>query len=121
MESKVLEIRDRATYIPVIATKMSPENDIENYYLRHSGYAFDPALILVTTLNHPQSSYDPFKWSGGGGRTLFEAHLYIQDHFDELKTGDVIDVEYILKETETPKVPQRYTDFDYLKNTIKVI
>jgi hypothetical protein len=39
-------------------------------------------------------------------RTLPESHQYIKNHWDELKTGDVIDVEYITGETLQPKQSQ---------------
>ncbi len=35
------------------------------------------------------------------------AHLYVDEHFDDLKDGDVIDVEYILNETDKPKISER--------------
>ena len=40
-------------------------------------------------------------------RTMIVAHKFIKEHFDELETGDVIDVEYILGETDTQKMSER--------------
>ena len=37
------------------------------------------------------------------------AHHYIQEHFDELHDGDVVDVEFILGETKAPKVSESVT------------
>ncbi len=34
---------------------------------------------------------------------MHEAHLYINEHFDEMDNGAVVDVEYILGETDKPK------------------
>lgn len=110
MKSKVLEIRDRATFIPVVATEMFPENEIQSYYLRHSGYGFDYPLVLVTTLDGRECEYDPFKW-GTNPRTMFEAHMYIQEHFNELNEGDVVDVEYILGEAKEAKKSQRFDKY----------
>jgi hypothetical protein len=44
-----------------------------------------------------------------GQRTMRQAHLYITAHFDELSDGQVIDIEWILKETSKPKVSERLT------------
>ena len=35
------------------------------------------------------------------------AHNYVLDHFDELEDGDVVDVEFILGETEVKKTSER--------------
>lgn len=34
---------------------------------------------------------------------MHEAHKYIQQHWDELQSGEVVDVEYILGETTVKK------------------
>jgi hypothetical protein len=44
--------------------------------------------------------YDCYNWND---RTYKVAHKHIIEHFDELEDGAVIDVEYILGETEAPK------------------
>ena len=111
LENKIFEIRDRATFIPVLCTKMAPgrvgETTIsgatqETKLLRATGYGFDFPLILMSALVRPDSAtnYDPFKW---GDRTMHTAHVYIAEHYDELETGAVVDVEYILGETKAPK------------------
>ncbi|KKL90716.1 hypothetical protein LCGC14_1901950, partial [marine sediment metagenome] len=40
-------------------------------------------------------------------RTVAEAHRYVAAHWDELKSGDVIDVEFVLDETTEKKVSER--------------
>ena len=52
------------------------------------------------------ATYDPFAW-GSDTRTYQVAHQYIIDHFDELESGAVVDVEFILKETTEPKKSER--------------
>jgi hypothetical protein len=37
------------------------------------------------------------------------AHDWIRAHFDELEDGDVVDVEFILKEKPKPKISERLT------------
>jgi hypothetical protein len=100
---KAIEIRDRATFIPAIAIKMSePKSKAEDYLLRRCGYALNnPAIILLRMDgNSRKAPSDPYDW---GDRTMLTTHIYIMDHFDEISNGEVIDVEYILGETPTPK------------------
>ena len=102
---KVLEIRDRATYIPVFAIKMQSDDPVERYHLGRTGYGEDYPLILVVKIDGIEATYDPYKW--GNFRTMGNAHLYIQEHFDELNSGDVADVEFILGESQTCKRTER--------------
>lgn len=105
MNIKVLEIRDRMTYIPVLAIKMKSEDTKERYHLGRAGYGEDYPLILVVKMDGVEATYDPYKWKNDS-RTMLNAHLYIQVHFEEFKTGDVIDVEFILGESKTPKISE---------------
>lgn len=123
MTTKLFEIRDRGTLIPVMATKMRTESDgsasedetmdAEEYLLHGSG--FNPngkPLVVLCRLEcsgvDGNATYDPFAW-GGGARTLKVAHRHIIDHFDELPSGAVVDVEFILGETKQPKITERLT------------
>jgi len=106
MITKLFEVRDRATFLPVIATSMtSPASEAEFYLLRRAGYGVQP-LILLTRLegDNTPACYDPYAW---GDRTMRTAHLYIQDHWNVLESGDVVDVEFILGERPAPKVSER--------------
>lgn len=110
---KVLEIRDRATCFSVMAIKMIPAAfhasnlvdgvnwaQIQAAHLTRSGYGFDHPSIMMTNLNGGKISYDPYDW---GDRTYHVAHKHIREHFDTLKEGDVVDVEFLLGETNQPK------------------
>lgn len=101
LESKLFEIRDRATYIPVVATLLTSENPIECYHLRRAGFDLSHPLVMVTRLVDGKGSYADYHW-GSDTRTMPVAHKYIQEHWKTLVTGDVIDVEYISGETEQP-------------------
>jgi hypothetical protein len=107
MKTKILEIRDSGTFIPVVAVDMNPENEAQRYYLRRSGFPCDGAPNIAIT--HIRASGDPC-WNdpfGWGGRTYPVAHNYIIQHWHEMSDGDVVDVAFILGETETPKVSER--------------
>lgn len=83
---KFLEIRDRGTRLPWCA-----------------GFGMGNPMVIFGNLENPlRTHYDPFQ-RGEPARTLFEAHRYVADHWDEIKDGDVIDVEFILGETTTKK------------------
>jgi len=106
MVTKIFEIRDRATYIPVMATKMVSDNKAEEYHLVRSGYGKKQVLVMMVRLAESWCSYSPYDWDIKA-RTMPVAHKFIKEHFDELETGDVIDVEYILGETDTQKLSER--------------
>ena len=96
MKLKLLEIRDRGTFIPALAIQVSGD---DGYLMRRAG--FNAPMVYLIQLATERCRYDPYHWDNG--RTLGNAHLYIQDHFDALTDGQVIDVEYLLGERPTPK------------------
>jgi hypothetical protein len=110
MEAKTLEVRDSMTFIPVLAVRLWPNNEEDCYLLSRAGYGRTEAdqiggdYVLLTRLDGGLCYYDPLMW---GNRTLGCAHAYIRNFWDELKTGQVIDVEFILGETDTPKESER--------------
>lgn len=93
METKLIEIRDRGTFIPAMATKVAGS---EHWLLKASGYGHRPYIIL-TKLTGPECQYDPYKW--GNARTMQTAHQYIIDHWDQLQSGDMVDVRVLLGES----------------------
>ena len=107
LESKVLEIRDRGTLIPAIAIRLNPLTIKEYDYpreefnlIRHAGFSEDGVDVVIYHLEDDYGTYDPFKQKSA---TMRDAHLYIRDHWNELKSGDVIDTEFIRGESTTPK------------------
>ena len=100
-EVKLFEVRDKATFMPVMGVRVSGDGDP---LLRRAGFGPDPLVILVPlegACGH-RWQYNPYDWPGNE-RTIPEAHLYIQRHWDELPDGAVVDVEYILGETKMPQ------------------
>lgn len=103
MTIKPLEIRDRGTRIGVLAIKMDwlMEKYTVRRYLKMYGYPETGRdSVIVMKLNNQEAQVDPYAW---GGRTMPTAHKYITDNFDDLEDGDVVDVEFILGETDRPK------------------
>ena len=100
MTIKLFEIRDRATFIPAMAIQVSKA---DGWLMWRAGFGEHPCVYLIM-LATQKAAYDPYDW---GNRTMCAAHNYIVEHFDELKTDDVIDVEFILGEKPTKKISER--------------
>lgn len=108
MKVKCLEIRDRATFIPVICIHPTPDNEEQRYLLKADGYSgsqHEPCIIMI---DHQcrDANYDPYDWKNP--RTMGTAHQWIQGNWEEIKDGDVIDVEFILGETTVKKISERF-------------
>ena len=114
MITKLLEIRDDGTFIPVLAFQLDSENEGERYLLARAGYGTDRQTHSFRTVivlwkmdgGKGQATSDANAWKGGS-RTMREAHLYIKKNWLEIATGDVIDVEFILGETSSKKITER--------------
>lgn len=106
---KILEIRDRATFIPVIAIRLDENfQEDELRLMKFVGYGIDDKshnnyTILIKLSDVNSTNYDPYEW---GDRTMLHSHKYIHENWKDLKTRDVIDVEYILGESSTKKTSQ---------------
>lgn len=126
MVVKLFEVRDRATFIPVMAVQLTVANqlransteqaDRERYLLRRAGYGLEQIeeqdnsepYIILTRLSGDDiaAHYDPHTWTS---RTMRAAHMHAIQRWDDLKSGDVLDVEYLLGETRAPKVSEQLT------------
>lgn len=109
MKTKLFELRDRSTFVPVVAVQLDFTNEAERYLLRRTGYNSAVQYVLMAGLDGGlnEISCDPFDW--GQNRTRHFAHKYIIENFDKLESGQVIDVEFILGETKEPKKSERFT------------
>ena len=103
IENKVLEVRDRMTCIPVLALKMRSADPIDDRFLWRCGYprGDDPgAAVVLMRLYDQRAASDPYEWDNQ--RTMVTAHLWIDEHYDELVSGQVVDVRVILGEEKEP-------------------
>ena len=129
---KAIQIRDEGTHVSAMAWRWDPKSQRELSELLRSGYGHDPGRYVMLAHLAPDAiapgfTSDPFKWEGS--RTIHIAHLAIcgeisriqpganiyerfpnlkperaaQFEFDQLLSGDVVCVEYILGERDTPK------------------
>ena len=113
METKLFEIRDRATMIVVMATRMSVDDPSEEWLLERAGFGSATSCrhFIVMSDGLPPGDgiemiYFPATWRD---RTHKIAHQWMVEKWEELPTGSVIDVEFILGETKTPKLSERVT------------
>jgi hypothetical protein len=127
---KYLEVRDRATFIPVVAfcsyevvfaadsqyALSEPQRSrIVGYGIARNGFRVARGehpgddQVIVVRLDNVAATADPYDWTNGA-RTIREAHNYITANYQELRDGDVIDVEYILQETASKKRSEALDD-----------
>ena len=105
MEVKVFEIRDRATMFPAVAIRIEHAHIRERKILRRGGFNLDEVVVMFSHSSDEIRAYrdEYLARQKELGRTAYHAVEYIQNHFEELKDGQVIDVEYILDEVAAPK------------------
>lgn len=110
MNTKYFEIRDKLTFIPVLAVKLQSNFDQERWLLRRAGFDPKREYILLCQIvgGGGYSRSDVYEW--GGSRTYANAHKYIEENFDNLDPGAVIDVEFILGETKQKKISDRFNN-----------
>jgi hypothetical protein len=121
---KTFEVLDAGTFVPAVGILCEPllmptGNEIldatqaDSYLLARAGYAHPShdrhsRCVIFTRLDGHATNiapYDPLEW--GRNRTMGTAHAYVREHWDELQSGEVIDVEVILGLSKTPKTSER--------------
>lgn len=113
MEVKLFEIRDAGTFISVVALKFNNQSEQERYLLSRAGYGTSVQeqsnYVLVSKLaESSQLTYDHMQH---GTRTMSVAHEHIQNNWANLKSGDVVDVEFLLGVSTTKKESESITAF----------
>ena len=111
---KALEIRDEGTTIPMWAIRPTADNEAQRAILRHAGYGDHPGDYVILIGAHDCSgTYNP---ADQKGRTRQVAHQWIKKNFDSLKDGDVVDVQFLLRERPAPKtseIQKNYSDAEW--------
>lgn len=116
MKLKYIEVRDRATLIPVFAFRPSeplslatPGNEVEHFLLRRCGYARATRdIVMLGRLDGSgEARTDPYEW-GGGSRTMRATHIELQKNWDAYPSGSVLDVEFVLGESAEAKTSEAY-------------
>jgi hypothetical protein len=95
---------DAATFIPMVATKLAPSNMHEAYLIRAVGWGEQNPIFFYDLETTPRIQARAYNWNNNRTRTV--AHEYIEKNFDNLKSGQVIDVEFIMGLSKEPKQSQ---------------
>lgn len=112
MICKTFEVRDSATFMPVMAVRLVPVTEADRYLLSRAGFGASPesqksyVILMKIDGGSGEAHSDLYDWNT---TTMQEAHSYIAKHFDELESGAVIDVEFILGTRPTPKESEAKT------------
>src|SRR5215468_6948868 len=94
MEIKLIEVRDRGTFIPALAIRVTSTGDVAgDWLLRRGGFSLNGASIILIRLTDCEAQYDPYDWAN---RTMQTAHVWLLEHFEQIESGAVVDVEHIL-------------------------
>lgn len=113
---KLFEVRDRGTCIPVMAVRFPGNSWLstqERWLLQRAGYGDHPASyvqIVEIEGGRGRSLCDPFDVDDGVSRTRFVAYRHIIAEWDDLDSGDVIDVRYLLGESTEPAASDRLAE-----------
>jgi hypothetical protein len=116
IETKTIEMRDRATMIPMLAIRVwsgfrSEEKlSKDNWLLRRAGWGENLGVYLMRLdLVRATVCNDGYGWTGSvtEQRTYRAIHDHMQRNWDSFESGDVLDVEYLLSETDEPKKSER--------------
>jgi len=108
---KFLEIRDEGTTIPAFAFRpIGQFNSQRKWIAQRAGFvadSLDETCVVFGNLNcGGRVEYDPYAW--GDSRTMATAHKYISENFNFIPDGSVVDVQFILGETSSPKESDRF-------------
>lgn len=113
---KYVEIRDVGTTIPAVCFRPSAiynysgafnpiVGKVVSYGLERTGYSRHNQCVVLMRLDDCRAKNDPYEW-GNSSRTMTAAHAWIDENFDRINHGDVVDVQFILGQTNTPKISE---------------
>lgn len=93
--NKYFEVLDVGTCISVLCVELvsGEETPKESFLLGRVGFRGD-LYILMINLSNMQVEYGSYEWKDKNS-TLQTAHEFVIEHWQDLESGDVIDVEYI--------------------------
>ncbi len=108
VQTKLIELRDNATFIPALAIRVENDMTDASYLIRRAGYMAVPCVILMR-LDDCRACNDPYDW-GSNDRSHTVAHYWIQKNWHEIIPGQVIDVRVILGEVTEPAISERIAE-----------
>jgi len=99
--SKIIEVRDRMTFIPALAVLIRGTRDTqEGKLLRRAGYGNSEFYVVLHHLQTGETRNDPNCWNNS--RTMPAAHRWLLANWDGIPDGGLIDVRVVLGEEAEP-------------------
>jgi hypothetical protein len=98
VEAKIFDLRDSGTEMGAFAIRLDADSDLERDVLARRGFSSGTGFIIGTLGPAPiDATYDRFHWDHGEhvrrNGTMFRAHELIVDRWEELTSGDLIDLD----------------------------
>lgn len=115
MEIKAIEIRDAGTFVPALAIRPIPYSEMERRLLERAGFGDtwerQGEYVILVHVASGLAKHDPWEWPGSMGRTMHVAHRALLGGdaevasfaFEDIESGAVLDVEYLLGLSAAPK------------------
>ncbi len=110
LETRLIEVRDRMTFIPVLAVRLANDGTETTYLLRRAGFIDESGSgvpIILTHLSRMITHSEAYEW-GGATRTMFTAHAELVQNWDKYPNGSVLDVRVVQGETDEPATSERF-------------
>ena len=104
-EVKHIELRDEGTFISLIVTRVDHSHPIQGYVVRRAGWLSNE--IIMTVLQYSLTFHSFFEAQKKNQRTFGVAYQELQKNWDSYPNGSVLDVSFILGETETCKMTEQ--------------
>ncbi len=104
METKILEVRDNCTTMPILAVRLIPGNGKDLALLSRTGYgqSVEEQSKFVITVPLECPSHSTYAPSQEGSPWESEVHRDIIEHWDELEDGDVVDPAFYRGDRPSP-------------------
>lgn len=99
METKLFQVLDNMTDITVMVTKLTSINKRTVKLCIHSGY-YGRDYFFYTPLLGRCPEVTRYGYKSWNDRTNSVAHEYIEENWDKLEDGSIINVKFILGEEE---------------------
>jgi len=103
-DSKLIEVRDHATFIPALAVRIGDEAREEDQFIRRRA-GWSVGTIVLTNLSTMETHAALTEWSNH--RTMPTIHKYLQNNWYDVVSGQVLDVAFIKGEADYIKLSER--------------
>ena len=107
--AKFLEVRADGFFLPMLAVGFYPvKNDLtsrETWIINRAGRSGKHTQVILFNLISGLSSWNPESWTE---RETTIVHVHLLENWLDVKSGDVIDINYLLKERKTVRISEQF-------------